>query len=817
MRAVTVGLIAALSIACNGAPSAPVVGVTPEGAATADALLGVIVEESVDVEDDPFTYAWAWSVDGVLQDDLTGPEVPADRTARGQVWQLAVTADDGEFTGAPGVATLTVANTPPTATVTLGDAALTSDELTPVLDSVDNDGDTVGYTFAWTVDRVDARWTERTVPADRTAAGQVWAVTVTPADDADDGPAVSAEVRIGNSAPTLTHALISPVEPVEASVLAVETDAIDADDDRLEPHVVWLVDDVEVLGALDGTLDGSAFDKGQRVHAEVWMTDPDAAESARVLTEPVVVRNTPPSVRVVRIEPKTLFSDSVASVVGGSWVDDDGDDEAYRVAWTVNGEPAGEGPTLDGAAFARDDRVSCRVWPTDGEDEGEPVDCDTLVVQNSGPDLASVAITPDPGRTGDDLTASPGTVVDPDGDEVSVGYTWTVNGSAAGSGATLSASRTKKGDVVAVTATPSDGAKTGTPVVGTLTIANTAPTISTATLSPSPLRTRDEAAVSWAASDVDGDSVSATITWAVDGTSAGTGDTLGWTWFERDEEVEASIVVSDGIDSSAPTVVSVTVANSAPTSPSVAVSPAYPQEDDDLRCTIATPSKDDDGDTLTYTITWTKNLKPFTATSTTTHTNDTVSADDTSAADLFACTARANDGIETGGVSWASTARIAGGTVAGFTGEVGPTFAGWTQCEGYYDTRTAMEIPADWGADCIDAGFTKLRLACGASTSSYRYIDVSKNVFKDGLSAYPESGIITDARDQSGTTFSVTNAVWAKSNDPHKGASWWGGSQGCGETNNNLTVENRCTYEASNCFGQGLTSANRYLWVYAGY
>jgi len=160
-----------------------------------------------------------------------------------------------------------------------------------------------------------------------------------------------------------------------------------------------------------------------------------------------------------------------------------------------------------------------------------------------------------------------------------------------------------------------------------------------------------------------------------------------------------------------------------------------------------------------------------------------------------------------------ATDKDCGGTIPGFMGEIGPTFTGWKQCEGYLDKPGGDDVPANWGDDCVSPQFTKVKLVCGASLATYRYIDLNKNVFKDGLSGYPEKGLITASKDQNGTSFTLSNDCYAEGNHPHPKRSWWGGGSGCGETNTNLTINNVCMWEASNCFGQGV-SGNRYLWVY---
>ena len=117
--------------------------------------------------------------------------------------------------------------------------------------------------------------------------------------------------------------------------------------------------------------------------------------------------------------------------------------------------------------------------------------------------------------------------------------------------------------------------------------------------------------------------------------------------------------------------------------------------------------------------------------------------------------------------------------------------------------------------DCTDDSYTKIKLCCGEGTDTYRYIDVNRNVFADGLTGYSQTGLILESKDQDGNDFSVQNIIYATSSHPHNLRSWWGGGAGCNESSTNLTINNYCQMEAANCFGQNIGNGNnRYLWVY---
>ena len=159
---------------------------------------------------------------------------------------------------------------------------------------------------------------------------------------------------------------------------------------------------------------------------------------------------------------------------------------------------------------------------------------------------------------------------------------------------------------------------------------------------------------------------------------------------------------------------------------------------------------------------------------------------------------------------------LCGSALPGFGGVLGPTFVseGLLQCAGYYDKAGGDDIPLAWGGDCTGSQWNRLRIVCGASPQSYRYIDVNKNVFKDGLGAAKQQfGLISNANfDLQGN-----NLIKSDGTNPNLARSWWVSSLGCSESLPNLIVgsEGSCGWEAANCFGQNI-SGPRYLYVYVG-
>ncbi len=437
---------------CNSAPSAPDVSIGPVGARTDDDLVAV-VEGSDDQEGDEVTFAYAWKQDGLPRNDLTTDTVPASETVKGEVWEVSVTPNDGELDGEPGTATATVLNTPPVVTVAFApEAPATDDDLVAVPAALDADGDAVSVTYTWTVDGTPADYTFDTVPADATTHGERWAVTVTPADDEEAGEPVVAEVEIANSAPVMLAVTITPEAPYADEDVVALVEAADADGDTVT--YTWFVDGDEVQAGANDTLPGGSFAKHQRIGVEVVPND-GAVDGAAMSSADAVVINRPPVAGSAAISPNPAYEASTLSCTGAGFTDIDGDTESWTYAWAVDGADTGVATaTLDGSCFSKGSAVSCSATPFDGEDAGVAVASAALTIANTPPVLASADLSTLAPTENDTITVTLGAATDDDGDAVSYGYDWYVDGALASTSSTLPANRFARGDSIYVVVTP---------------------------------------------------------------------------------------------------------------------------------------------------------------------------------------------------------------------------------------------------------------------------------------------------------------------------------------------------------------------------
>ena len=201
------------------------------------------------------------------------------------------------------------------------------------------------------------------------------------------------------------------------------------------------------------------------------------------------------------------------------------------------------------------------------------------------------------------------------------------------------------------------------------TVWNEPPVVDSVSLSPMSVYTNDTVTATAVTSDSDGDSVTVSYAWYVDGGAVGaTGSSLdGAAWFDKDQMVYVVVTPNDGTDDGTPASSStLTVLNTAPGVPTVSINPDEPVEGvDDLVCVIDTESSDDDGDSVTYTFTWTVDGASWTGSTSTTHeADDTVAGADISAGEEWTCAVTPHDGDEDG-TSAAAAVTVLSGFVGG--------------------------------------------------------------------------------------------------------------------------------------------------------
>lgn len=545
-------VILLLASACGGdrAPGPSLIRLRPLQPDTGDDLVVTVDVDALDPEGDSVDYRYLWYRDNELQADYSEAILPADATAKGELWRVEVVAVDGKLEGPPVAAEVTVLNALPTVEITMAPAEpLSNEDIVATATALDLDGDTVAMEWSWTRDGEVTSYTGDTIPASETLRWQTWEVFILPYDGAEYGEIGTAAAIVGNEGPSVDGIVISPTEAYEDSVIEVELDVRDLEGDVPTMSYAWYVDGSLVADAIEATLTGEHFDKHQEVWVEVTASDPYDAASP-VTSDSITILNTPPTLTTVTVDPTELYEGSVATCVGSDLEDIDDDELSMAFSWLVNGSEVSTDETIDGTLFDRGDSVTCSVGADDGEVVGPTVESETFTVLNSPPVVPSVSITPSSPAEGDTVTATLGTPTDDDGDSVTVAYAWYVDGSLVSTDTELDSSLFDKHQDIYLEVTPSDSLGSGDVATSaTITAVNTAPSFTGLDTDPGEAAWGGSLiAVTTGWSDADDDPEDYAYAWYVDGVVESTGSSFDLSPYDRGSEVYLEATADDGDD-----------------------------------------------------------------------------------------------------------------------------------------------------------------------------------------------------------------------------------------------------------------------------
>ena len=600
----------------NSVPTIDSVLLSPSPAYEASTLYCTPLDAQ-DGDGDAIGYLYSWYIDGDPVSGAASNYLTGIYFDRGDVVQCGVKAKDDSDVGEEVLSNaVEIANTSPTlATVTLSPSLAYETSLLTCAPSggSDDDGDSLTYLYAWKVDGVLVEGADQsTLTGEDFDRDQSVVCVVTPYDGIDEGEAVeSNEITVRDSPPSLASASIVPAEAHERDTLTCEAgQAEDADDDALTLHYAWRVNG-ESIGVAANTLDGTHFDKGDEVVCSITPDD-GTLEGETVDSDGIVILNTPPTIGSVSLSPTSIDEDGTLTCSYSDADDADGDAISVSYAWTVNGGTlsGATSNTLDGSSFDKGDEVVCIVTPSDGEDSGAAVESNAVTVQNAAPTIAAVSLVPDPAFETSTMTCSYDGLEDPDPEDagtLGVRYLWTVDGSTVDGAvsSTLTGEAFDKDQDIQCFVIPSDGHDEGEAVSSNVvTIQNSAPTVSTPTLTPETAYKTSTLTCSASSADADGDAVSLSYAWYVNGgeVSGETGSTLSGA-FGKGDAVYCEVTPNDGIDDGEPKQSDpITIENSLPvaTVPEISPDPAYV----DSILTCGTSTYDVDGDDVSLTYQW---------------------------------------------------------------------------------------------------------------------------------------------------------------------------------------------------------------------
>jgi parallel beta-helix repeat protein len=568
-----------------------------------------------------------WYKDNVMQpalnDSLT---VNYTLTQKGEMWYYIVTPSDGTDSGsAVQSASVIIGNTPPTVSnivITPADPK-TGDDLSVTYDFYDEDGDgeSLDTTVRW------LRWSGtyffdtghrgKNLSSEHTLKGDMWTCDVIPHDGVNEGSATRSDmnVTVGNTAPEILSAIVTPDDPGADSILYATYDYYDPDSDSESGSIIrWYKD-----GILQSALNDSfSVDFILTNGNEVWyyiITPSDGEDlGAPLQSDSTTIGNTPPEASNIEISPLNPDTENDLSVTY-DYYDFDGDLESLDtvVKWlrwsgAVFFDTGHRGMTLSSVYTSKGEMWTCEVIPHDGVEEGASFHCpENVTIGNSKPYAENAVISPLIPDADSDLIASYG-FSDPDSDSESGSLiSWFKNDieqpGLEGS-FIVNHSLTQKGDVWYYIVTPYDDENYGLPVQSdNVTIGNTPPSVSNVIISPTDPTAEDDLTVAYDFYDSDGDSESldTTIKWlrwngAFYEDTGYRGTTLSTAYTSKGEIWKCEVRPHDGLNEGDAVLSStvVTITNSRPSASNAYISPDGAQTGSDLQANY--DYADPDGD-----------------------------------------------------------------------------------------------------------------------------------------------------------------------------------------------------------------------------
>ena len=473
-------------------------------------------------------------------------------------------------------------------------------------DSYDPDGTIVSRVL----DFGDGNSSTSSATTHQYAAPGVYNVTLTVTDNDGAIADVVREVRIlseEEAADAPVARLTAPAEAYPKQNVTLDGSASTAETGSIESYY-WDLGDgraafeggasINVTYATRGT-----FDIALRVT--------NSSGLSHQVVEQITILNTPPTITSVDIGDGYTEDDDIAVKKISGWSDADGDAPQYRYQWYRNGSPL-IGQTADTLPNAQVDQGASyyvQVTPYDGFDEGFSVDSNEVQIRLEE-DVDTVTLSSD--EAGYYATSTILATVAPLSYSAEYEYRWYVNGTLVPGAESATLSSAFAGDDnVRAQARLVEGVHTGNWVASSsVLIVNTPPMIHSVTYQVEPVQSDEDLVVEVDASDADGDPLTYSYVWYVNGTDvytesdvASATSTLTNTNYDKGDDVYVNVVVNDGDDDSAPVDSAVTtIENSTPVITSVTLSPASVTTSTEITATVV--ASDADGDTLTYTYTW---------------------------------------------------------------------------------------------------------------------------------------------------------------------------------------------------------------------
>ena len=618
----------------NTPPEEPEIIITPDPVYSDSALMATGTN-AFDEDGDTVSYSYEWYEGTTLMHSTS--TVPSADLDVGDIWTVRVTPNDGYHDGAFAEETIVVVNTPPSLSapsiISSHGSAIYNDSIVTCTATPTDPDETIQETYQWLINGISYAGASVDLSSLSLLPGAAISCTASAVDSDGASTTETTQDIISNRNPVVSGVSISPGAGVLSdSLVTCSYTALDDDESTLSPAVLW-----QVSGATIGTttalqLTQAIITPGDTLECIVSLTDNLGASASGAAQ--VSIQNSLPVIDSVQISPSA--PDTEDTLVCSASVSDI-DAGTPSLSFTLSNQTTGAVYTpiigtnsvsldLNTVTVSPNDQLQCSLDVTDPHG-GTASDQLTVTIGLPAPDFTVLpSVSPSTGVvTGSSLSCS-AAALDPDGSVSTMTYQWQVNGSTVFTDPitpfTVDPLLTNVGDTITCVAVATDSlGRTSSSTSSPILVENTAPVISSATLSTLTPATSDPLTVTVQASDADVESLSYSYEWylidasangfsSVVHTSTGSSSaTLASSYYEAGDQVYAVVTVTDSqLDTAVLSSASATVQDSPPTDPVVSLSssPLFPPTagEDDLICAVDTPSTDPDGQPISYTYSW---------------------------------------------------------------------------------------------------------------------------------------------------------------------------------------------------------------------
>ena len=587
---------------------APMLQVAPVRPTTDQEVVAEVLKQETELAlgDVETNYEWR-SGDKVWESAI----LPSEWTALGEEWTVEAWFESEGVTSNRAVDTVEIIDTPTQITLDVfPKPPSTLDDVIVSVDVVDPDEQVNEISYRWSKNSSPVDWSQGVLPSEMTSRGDLWQVYVVAENEVQTSLSDLYSFEIANTPPAVQGLSIYPLAPSRDEFLQLNILAEDLDQDELSYEYRWYVNEALVTNQHSNRIYTGQFSQQDSIVAEVRAFDGDDVSGWK-RSYPVQVQNSVPEIVNLSITPENPTSEQILYCAYEHFSDSDNDADQSSIVWIRDGSVLGNGAYLDLRPIVMQgyDRISCVATASDGFEEGNTLTA-TVDVENSAPVTYAVSVTPTTAYETSQLSCSPGTTTDIDGNTTfSYDYTWFVNGVDLGlptSTFLITGMYFSKNDSVMCGVTPFDGISYGSMTQSNVvSIQNSAPTASNIVISPSnPQFTSTLTCMTSNYADADSDTNQSIFLWKKNGQLLQYGQSINLAQVQatRTDVFTCEVTLFDGQDFGAQFSADASIGNILPEVSSVELSPSNPTSDEVIESTVV--YSDADGDLVSLEYDW---------------------------------------------------------------------------------------------------------------------------------------------------------------------------------------------------------------------